>query len=50
MLLTRNVPYIATNPDLVCPIEFGSVPDCGSFIEMIEHATKKAPYIIGKPK
>jgi len=49
MLLTRNVPYIATNPDLVCPIEFGSVPDCGSFIEMIEHATKKLPYIIGKP-
>lgn len=49
MLLTRDVPYIATNPDYVCPIEFGSVPDCGSFIEMIEHATKKRPYVIGKP-
>ncbi|MGE4342297.1 MAG: HAD-IIA family hydrolase [Bacilli bacterium] len=49
MLLKRDVPYIATNPDFVCPIEFGSVPDCGSFIEMIEHATKKRPLIIGKP-
>jgi len=49
MLLTREVIYLATNPDFVCPIEFGSVPDCGSFIEMIEHATKKRPYIIGKP-
>ncbi len=49
MLLTRDVPYIATNPDYVCPIEFGSVPDCGSFIDMIENATKKRPYIIGKP-
>ena len=49
MLLTRDVPYLATNPDLVCPIEFGSVPDCGSFIEMIHHATKKSPHIIGKP-
>lgn len=49
MLLTRDVPYLATNPDFVCPIEFGSVPDCGSFIEMIAHATKKKPYIIGKP-
>ena len=31
LLLTRpGLPYIATNPDLVCPTEFGSVPDCGS--------------------
>ena len=30
LLLTRELPYIATNPDLVCPTEFGSVPDCGS--------------------
>lgn len=49
MLLTRDVPYIATNPDYVCPIEFGSVPDCGSFAEMICRATKKMPYVIGKP-
>ena len=28
LLLTRELPYIATNPDYVCPTEYGSVPDC----------------------
>ncbi|NCA96432.1 MAG: HAD-IIA family hydrolase [Methanomicrobia archaeon] len=50
MLLTRDVPYIATNPDWVCPTRFGSVPDCGSMAQMIEHATKKTPFFIGKPR
>ena len=50
MLLTRpNLPYIATNPDYVCPTEFGSVPDCGSVCDMIYNATKKRPIVIGKP-
>lgn len=49
LLLTREIPYIATNPDLVCPTEFGSVPDCGSVCEMIFNATGKRPVVIGKP-
>lgn len=50
MLLTReNIPYIATNPDYVCPTEFGSVPDCGSVCDMIFNATGKRPVVIGKP-
>ena len=50
MLLTRpELPYIATNPDYVCPTEFGSVPDCGSVCIMIENATGKKPVVIGKP-
>jgi len=49
LLLTREIPYIATNPDLVCPTEFGSVPDCGSVCGMIFNATKKRPVVIGKP-
>ena len=50
LLLTReNLPYIATNPDYVCPTEFGSVPDCGSVCDMIYNATGKRPVIIGKP-
>ena len=50
MLLTRpDLPYIATNPDYVCPTEFGSVPDCGSVCDMIYNATKKRPVVIGKP-
>ena len=49
LLLTRDIPYIATNPDLVCPTEFGSVPDCGSVCQMIYNATGKRPVVIGKP-
>lgn len=50
LLLTReNIPYIATNPDYVCPTEYGSVPDCGSVCDMIYNATKKRPVVIGKP-
>ena len=50
LLLTRpNLPYIATNPDLVCPTEFGSVPDCGSVCIGIKNATGKEPVVIGKP-
>ncbi|MBR4016784.1 MAG: HAD-IIA family hydrolase [Oscillospiraceae bacterium] len=50
LLLTReNIPYIATNPDYVCPTEFGSVPDCGSVCDMVFNATGKRPVVIGKP-
>lgn len=50
LLCTRNLPYIATNPDYVCPTEFGSVPDCGSVCDMIFNATGKRPIVIGKPE
>ncbi|MBR7132835.1 MAG: HAD-IIA family hydrolase [Clostridia bacterium] len=49
LLLTKELPYIATNPDYVCPTEFGSVPDCGSFCDMIFNSTGKRPVFIGKP-
>jgi HAD superfamily hydrolase (TIGR01450 family) len=50
LLLTRkDLPYIATNPDLVCPTEFGSVPDCGSVCIGIKNATGREPIVIGKP-
>ena len=51
LLSTRqNIPYIATHPDLVCPTEYGSVPDCGSVCQMICNATGKRPLVIGKPE
>jgi HAD superfamily hydrolase (TIGR01450 family) len=51
LLLTRDdIPYIATNPDYVCPTEYGSVPDCGSVCDMIYNATGKRPLFIGKPE
>ncbi len=49
ILTTRDVDYIATNPDFVCPNEFGYVPDCGSICEMIEHAVQRKPKYMGKP-
>ena len=49
LLLTRDIPYLATNPDLVCPTEFGSVPDCGSVSIMLENVSGKKPLFIGKP-
>lgn len=50
LLQTTDIPYIATNPDLVCPTGFGFVPDCGSICEMLKTATGKEPIYIGKPK
>ncbi len=49
-LLLADIPYIATNPDWVCPTAFGYVPDCGSFAEMLFRATGKKPHFIGKPR
>ena len=50
MLTKHDVPYYATNPDWVCPVDFGYVPDCGSMCFGIEKATGKAPIYIGKPQ
>lgn len=50
-ILTQcEVPYLATNPDLVCPTEFGSVPDCGSVCAMVYNATGRRPKVLGKPE
>ena len=46
----KGVPYYATNPDLVCPVSFGYVPDCGSMSVMIRNATGREPIFIGKPE
>ena len=49
-LLKQGVDYFATNPDWVCPTEWGFVPDCGAICQMLEHASKRKPHFIGKPK
>lgn len=50
-LIDRGVPYVATHPDVRCPIEGGEyIPDTGAMIELIKTATGKAPSMIfGKP-
>ena len=50
ILLGRGVTYLATNPDWVCPTEYGSVPDCGSIAQALEHATGRMPRFLGKPE
>lgn len=50
ILSTQDVAYIATNPDLACPVAFGFIPDCGSICGMIRNAVNKEPKYIGKPE
>lgn len=41
-ILSKNeIPFIATNPDLRCPVSFGYIPDCGAICNMISVATDK---------
>lgn len=49
-LTLNQVDYYATNPDWVCPMEFGYMPDCGSMCQSYERATGKKPIFIGKPE
>lgn len=42
-------PFFATHPDLVCPTPTGPIPDCGSFIALLESATGRSPQVLGKP-
>lgn len=50
-LIDRGVPYVATHPDVRCPIEGGEfIPDCGAMLDLITTATGKKPQLIfGKP-
>ena len=41
--------FIATNPDATGPSETGIVPACGAMAALIERATGKKPYFVGKP-
>jgi len=49
LLVRQGLPYIATNPDKVCPTEYGYIPDCGAMAALIEAATGRQPKFIGKP-
>lgn len=50
-LIDKGVPYVATHPDVRCPIEGGEfIPDTGAMLELIKTATGKQPLMIaGKP-
>lgn len=50
LTVKKDLPFLATNPDWVCPTEYGYVPDCGSVCEMLTRATGRTPRFIGKPQ
>lgn len=48
--VAAGLPYIATHPDLVCPVAGGVIPDIGATIAYVEAATGRRPdAVIGKP-
>ena len=48
---SQGIPYVATNPDKVCPTDQRTVlVDCGSMCKCIEYATGRQPDVcVGKP-
>lgn len=49
--ISKQIPYIATNPDWVCPTDQPVIlVDCGAICACLEGATKRLPdVVIGKP-
>lgn len=49
--ISQGIPYLATNPDKVCPTDQRTVlVDCGSICKCLEHATGRKPDVtLGKP-
>jgi 5'-nucleotidase len=48
-LIELGVRFIATNPDVSGPTESGIVPGCGAMAALIQKATGKIPFFVGKP-
>ena len=48
-LIEAGARFIATNPDVSGPSEKGTVPGCGAMASLIEKATSKNPFFVGKP-
>lgn len=48
-LIEKGAKFIATNPDATGPSDEGTLPETGSIAAMIERATNRSPYYVGKP-
>jgi NagD protein len=48
-LIVAGARFIATNPDPSGPTEEGIVPACGAMAALIEAASGKSPFYVGKP-
>lgn len=48
--IVKGIPYIATHPDVNCPLPKDQfMPDAGAMAAFIEASTGKRPIVIGKP-
>ena len=46
----NDTPYIATHPDINCPLENGFMPDIGAMMALVASSTGRDPdVIVGKP-
>ncbi len=48
-LVAQGAWFLATNPDVNVPTERGLHPACGAVAALIERATGRQPYFVGKP-
>lgn len=48
--LRAGARFVATNPDVTCPVEGGEIPDCGGIIAALESTTgRTVEMVVGKP-
>lgn len=48
-LINKGARFIATNPDVTSPTPEGVMPATGAVAALITSATKREPYVVGKP-
>ncbi|MDD6212753.1 MAG: HAD-IIA family hydrolase [Clostridiales bacterium] len=49
-LIREGAVFLATHPDINCPVKGGFIPDCGAFCAAIELSTGVKPRYLGKPQ
>lgn len=48
-LVEKGARLISTNPDATCPTDAGTRPGCGAIVAMLEKATGRQAFSVGKP-
>jgi NagD protein len=48
-LISAGAGFVSTNADTSCPTDSGPRPGCGALVAMLESATGKKAYHVGKP-
>lgn len=48
-MIREGALFLATHPDINCPVEGGFLPDCGAICAAISLSTGKKPKMLGKP-